>query len=156
MVAQRETGLLEFAKRMLPRFQVVDLDRHNPIVLILLNRYRRIHGMDLGPVVGENWRGITFDGKVVLTYCDKRVGKSIIVEQVCPANSRMGKLAVYVLLLFYRIMFEQGQATGIVCSVLTKNKSMQRAMARVFGDLVGTDPAGNLEPMGLVFSVGAV
>jgi hypothetical protein len=129
--------------------------REDPTVLILLNRYRRIWGLEPGPVTGEAWRGLTFDGKIVLAYCERRAGTTIIVENVCPANSRMGKLAVYVLMLFYRTMYEQGQVTGILCSVLAKNEAIQQALVRVFGDIGEVDEMGKPVPLGLVFKLGA-
>lgn len=154
MTTVDEPRLLAFARKMLPRFAVVDVDRHDPVVLILLNRYRRMWGLAPGPVSGDGWRGLTFDGKVVLVYCERRIGTVAIVENVCPANSRYGRLAAYVLMLLYRAAYENGELTGMLCSVLNANTPMQSALVRVFGDLGEVDAGGKPVPHGLVFKLG--
>ena len=156
MTTVAEPRILSFARKMLPRFGVVEVDRHSPVVLILLNRYRRMWDLEPGPVSGADWRGLTFDGKIVLVYCEKRIGTVILVENVCPANNRYGKLAVYALMVFYRAMYEQGLITGILCSVLNKNEPMQEALVRVFGDIGEVDERGKPVPHGLIFKLGTV
>lgn len=151
-----EERLEAFARKMLPRFAQVEVNRQDPIVLILLNRYRRQWGLAPGPVSGDGWRGLTFDGKLVLVYCERRLGTVAIVENVCPANSRYGRLAVYVLMLLYRMAYANGVLTGLLCSVLNSNVPMQTALVRVFGDVGEVDENGKPVPHGLIFKLGAV
>ena len=148
--------LMNFAIELLPRFTVVDVSDRDPIVLILLNRYRRSMGLAPGPVTGDGWRGLAFDGKLVLVYSERRVGSTIVVAECCPANNRYGKLACYALMLFYRTMYENGQTTGIAICVLSKNHAMQRALVRVFGDIAEIDEHGNPVPHAVILKLGTV
>lgn len=147
--------LIAFARRMLPRFALVPVERDDPIVLILLNRYRRLHGMVPGPVAGHGWKGVTFDGKIVCVYADTWAdGKVALVENVCPANSRYGRLAVYALLVFYRLAYERGEIAGFIVSVLATNEAMQRAIGRVFEGLGPLDARGLPVPHSVVYKLG--
>lgn len=146
--------LIAFARRMLPRFSIEPIDRNNPIVLILLNRYRRLFGMQPGPVAGIGWKAMTFDGKVVMVYCEQWQGKIVLTENVCPANSRYGRLAVYALLVFYRLGYERGEIAGFITTVLATNTQMSRAIARVFQGLGPIDEQGLPVPRSMVYQLG--
>ena len=150
--------LVAFAYKMLPRFASVASDTHDPIVLILLNRWRRQSGLPPGPMLadGAAWRAITFDDKVVLVYGERWTNRSVLVTNICPAASRYGTLAVYALLVLYRQGYEAGMITGFVAPVLHKNVAMIRALSRVYGDIAPVDSARLLVPHAYVYALGEV
>lgn len=158
MIAVAERPLATFARDMLPHFGSVAVERADPIVLILLNRFRRQSGLPPGPVFddGATWRGITYDGKIVLVYGEKWTGRSVLITNICPAASRYGALAVYALLAFYRQGYATGAITGFVAPVLVRNTRMIRALTRVFGDIASVDARGQLIPHAHVYTLGEV
>lgn len=150
--------IVKFAERLLPHFATAPLDRDNPIVLILLNRWRRISGLPPGPVPndGAAWRAVTFDDKIVLVYGEQWTGKQVLVTNICPAANRYGALAVYALLAFYRQAYAANLITGFVAPVLARNKQMIRALTRVFGDLLPVGADGYLVPHAHIYTLGEV
>jgi hypothetical protein len=117
------------------RVAVIALDRHDPVVLHLLNEYRRANGMTPGGVGndGSQWHGLLVGTEITVAFADRRFDGCIYVDNICPVAGRKGVLGTYAVLRLYRAAVDVGAVRKVAASVLLSNERQLRAMARVFG-----------------------
>jgi hypothetical protein len=117
------------------RVAVVALDRQDPLVLHLLNEYRRATGQTPGGVGndGSQWHGLLVGDEITVVFADRRYDGCIYVDNLCPLPGRKGILGIYTVLRLYRAAVDTGAVRKVAGSVLLSNERALRAMRRVFG-----------------------
>jgi hypothetical protein len=117
------------------RVAVIGLDRHDPLVLHLLNEYRRATGQTPGGVSddGSQWHGLLVGDEITVVFADRRYDGCIYVDNLCPIAGRKGVQGVYTVLRLYRAAVDMGAVRKVAGTVLLTNERALRAMRKVFG-----------------------